>query len=386
MNNNKSLLALNMSVFLIMMGVGMIVALLPQRMIDLSGSISLVGWLASAFAVTFVLTQVPIGYLADKISFKKFMILGYLLCGLTGLLYFWAESPLLILIGRMLQGVGEVPVWALAPALLSLQYAERKGKVIGQYNAAMHLGLCIGPLLGILILLTTEQSNYAFLFFALISFTGAIFIQLFVKDHNHRSSTIINQFDLKTVFKLINNRPSLTVLLSIVLYGACYGLFLTLIPAFLITTKDFSQLSINLIFSLFYIAISLSQLIAGPLSDRKDRRILMVWSLLVVAAGLSVFSVFSNLLIYILITLTSLGLGTFAISSIAYLNETAPAELKGTISGTYYLFWGIGFFDGPIIIGKLSNYLNMGISFALVSVMLIGVAFLVSFGGKVNPK
>jgi MFS family permease len=79
MSKNKSLFAINISVFLIMLGVGMIVAILPQRMIDLSGSPLLVGWLASAFAITFVLAQVPIGHLADKISFKKFLLFGYLL-------------------------------------------------------------------------------------------------------------------------------------------------------------------------------------------------------------------------------------------------------------------------------------------------------------------
>ena len=71
-----SVIALNCSVFVLMCGVGMIVALLPQRIIALSGSISQVGYLASAFAVSYLLVQLPIGRLADLLGFKGFLIGG----------------------------------------------------------------------------------------------------------------------------------------------------------------------------------------------------------------------------------------------------------------------------------------------------------------------
>ena len=101
MSRYKSLIALNVSAFLLMLGVGMIVALLPQKIIDLSNSVSTVGYLASTFAVTYVLTQVPIGNLADKVGFKILLTLGYVLCGLTGLLYHWAGTSTLIFVGRL---------------------------------------------------------------------------------------------------------------------------------------------------------------------------------------------------------------------------------------------------------------------------------------------
>jgi len=59
MNNKKSLIAINISVFKIMLGVGMIVALLPQQVMDLTGSVTVVGLLASVFTITYVLAQIP---------------------------------------------------------------------------------------------------------------------------------------------------------------------------------------------------------------------------------------------------------------------------------------------------------------------------------------
>jgi len=47
------------------------------------------------------------------------------------------------------------------------------------------------------------------------------------------------------------------------------------------------------------------------------------------------------------LTLASLGLGMFGVASIAYLTECVSDSLKGTISGAYYVFWGLGYFLAP---------------------------------------
>ncbi|MDR3279984.1 MAG: MFS transporter [Synergistaceae bacterium] len=75
MKYDKTLLGLNISVFLMMIGVGMIVALLPQKIIALDGHGRNVGYLASMFAISYIVLQIPIGALADKYGFKKFLIL-----------------------------------------------------------------------------------------------------------------------------------------------------------------------------------------------------------------------------------------------------------------------------------------------------------------------
>lgn len=370
MRRYNSLIALNVSAFLLMLGVGMIVALLPQKIINLSHSVSTVGYLASTFAVTYVLTQVPLGRLADKVGFKLLLTSGYGLCGVTGLLYYWADSPTLILVGRSLQGIAEVPIWALAPALLSLQYANTKGKAIGIYNASFHLGLSVGPLLGMLLAQLGGPDTPAFLFFAAVSFVGGTIVYLFVE--NPPASKVINiePFNWNTILTFVAHRLTLVVLLGITLYGAGYGLAVTMIPAFLISAKGFDQAAISLSFSLFYIAISLSQLIAGPVSDKKGRQGFMSWGLILASTGLALFSPLQQPWINVSLTLASLGLGMFCVASLAYLNESAADSLKGTVSGAYYLFWGVGYFLGPLAAGALGHSLGLSTSFYLLAGLL----------------
>ena len=93
--------SVNLSAFLLMFGVGMTVALLPRKIIHLSGTVESAGYLASAFALTFVLVQIPIGKLSDRYGFKLLLICGYLTCACSGLLYYFADSAGLICIGRI---------------------------------------------------------------------------------------------------------------------------------------------------------------------------------------------------------------------------------------------------------------------------------------------
>ena len=146
MSQYRLLIVISLSAALLMVGVGMIVPLLPQRIISLSGSMQNVGYLASFFALSYLLLQLPIGTMADRLGIKPFLVLGYLCCGISGLVYFFADSTDTIFWGRIIQGAGEAPIWALGPALLSLAYPDAKGRVIGIYNAAIHAGLTLGPL------------------------------------------------------------------------------------------------------------------------------------------------------------------------------------------------------------------------------------------------
>lgn len=350
----RSIVIINISAFLMMLGIGMIVALLPQRIINLSDSAFNVGYLASAFALTFVLFQIPIGNFSDRFGFKPFLVGGYFLCSVTGLLYYFSESSNLIFLGRMLQGIGEVPVWTLAPAFLSIQYPAQKGKVMGIYNASLHCGLTAGSLLGI-ISYRTWQDNEAFLLFSGMSLFSGLLIALLVKNQKQKSISKTSKINLGMIMALMGNLTNQTVLVGVALYGAGYGIFISIIPAFLISVKNCNQTVVCMFFAVFYIAISLSQLIAGPFSDRKGRKPTMIYGLTLAAIGIASFLAFKLPVLIGLLTLAAFGLGAFCVAAMAFLSESVSNSLKGTISGAFYFSWGAGYFFGPLILEKIGK-------------------------------
>ncbi len=378
MSSRRTLVGVNIAVFSMMLGVGMIMALLPKRIIDITGSGATVGYLASAFALSYIILQVPIGNWSDKIGFKSFFVMGYLFCFITGLLYYFANSSIYYFLGRALQGIGEAPIWALVPALLSIKFPASKGKVIGFYNATIHFGLTIGPILGIIVS-TVWTNNQLFLFYANACLLGAIIILLTVDNDKSKSENITNSMNFKMISKVIFKRSTFIVFVGITLYGAGYGIFLTIIPAFLLNIKEVSQTFVGVFFSLFYVAISLSQIITGGLSDKMGRKIFMIFGLIIAAIGIFTFSGLGQQWILIALTFASLGLGVYYLSSMAFLNEVVPNSLKGTISGAYYLFWGIGFFFGPLVVGRIGELSGYSLGFIIYSTLLISEAIIMIF-------
>lgn len=51
------------------------------------------------------------------------------------------------------------------------------------------------------------------------------------------------------------------------------------------------------------------------------------------------------------LTVAAFGLGVFCVAAMAFLNESAPASAKGTISAIFCFFWGAGYFLGPLLLG-----------------------------------
>jgi len=382
-------LILNLSAFLAMLGTGMIMAILPQRILDLSSSLSSVGELASAFALTFVLAQIPMGWLSDRFGIKRFMVTGYFICAGTGLIYYVSDSCNHIFMGRMLQGIGEVPVWSLAPALLAIQYPDQKGKYMGLYNASMHCGLTLGSLLGIWMAKIWEADE-AFLFFAFTSFSAGLLIALFVKPPVHEGTgqtlgdaglTDKKPKGKTALLSLISNAENLVTYMGILMYGAGYGIFITMIPGFLIQVRGLDQAGIGFFFVCFYMAVGLSQIAAGGISDSWGRKPVMILGLGLAGSGLICFSGTGLVWTIFFLTLAAFGLGTYCVSALAFLNEQVSEEEKGIISGCFYFFWGIGYFSGPLCIGNLIQGISDQPGIWRISYQILALLFFIQLAG-----
>ena len=346
----RVLIVVSFAASLLMIGVGMIVALLPERVLDMSGSIQNVGFLASAFALSYLITQMPVGYLADRLGTRPFLVFGYLLATGSGIAFYFAGSTGAIFLGRFIQGAGEAPIWALGPALLSLAYPHAKGKVIGIYNASIHIGLAIGPLLGIYLFLN-QDGNLPFLLFAALCLSGGLLVFFFLPRLSVAGKELGQMPTMREFLRLLKKRTAVIVLLGILIYGAGYGICISVLPATLALDKGFDSVSNSIYFALFYVSISVSQIIIGLLSDRHGRLVYMVSGLILAAGGFASFASFTHPLIFIPLTIASIGLGVFCVTSMAYLNECVPDPLKSSVSTGYYLAWGLGYFLGPLMMG-----------------------------------
>lgn len=114
----------------------------------------------------------------------------------------------------------------------------------------------------------------------------------------------------------------------------------------------------------------------------------MIAGLFTVAGGFMTMAAYSFPLILLVLTITGFGMGVFYLASMAYLNEIVPDSLKGTISGAYYLFWGSGYFFGPLLITQAVDLLYFQAAMTAYSllVLLVAIGMILVLGLKITAR
>lgn len=110
------------------------------------------GWLVTGYLLVFGISVPFYGRLADRLGARRLFVAGLCIFAIGSLLCAVASTFLLLLVGRVIQGIGSGAIPGLGVALVSRAYPpERRGSVLGIVNAAVGSGAAIGPTLGGLI-------------------------------------------------------------------------------------------------------------------------------------------------------------------------------------------------------------------------------------------
>jgi predicted MFS family arabinose efflux permease len=128
---------------------GLIAPLLPEIEERTGAGEAALGLALAAYAIPILLVSIPVGRLADRIGRRPLLLGGLALTGLGSLLIAFTDSLGVLLIGRVVQGLGSTASWVAALALVSdLARPGRKGEAIGFALAANSFGAIAGPALG----------------------------------------------------------------------------------------------------------------------------------------------------------------------------------------------------------------------------------------------
>lgn len=106
-------------------------------------------WIATSFLLATAIFMVPLGRLADIYGMKKMIITGLIVYVSAALLAAVANSIMLLLAARVIQGIASAMISSTSSALLVLTFPlKQRGRVLGINVAVMYVGLSLGPFVG----------------------------------------------------------------------------------------------------------------------------------------------------------------------------------------------------------------------------------------------
>ena len=143
------LIILLLSVFIALLGIGIIVPVMPVFAESLGAGGLALGIIIAAFSLTRGFCQPIVGNLSDRWGRKGFLISGLVVYGLVGLLMPEATSIGSLILIRSLHGVGSAMIVPVAMAYVAdLSPVGHEGRTMGLLNIAIFTGIGSGPLIG----------------------------------------------------------------------------------------------------------------------------------------------------------------------------------------------------------------------------------------------
>ena len=145
----STLLAVCVGTFMLLLDVSVVMVALPSVQRALDATFSEVQWVVDAYALTLAAALLTAGSLADRYGHRRLYLLGLALFAAASLLCGVAQSPLMLILTRGLQGIGGAIMFSTALGLLGSHYRGRDRNVaFAVWGATTGLALALGPLVG----------------------------------------------------------------------------------------------------------------------------------------------------------------------------------------------------------------------------------------------
>ncbi len=122
---------------------------IPTIASDLHAHALLVSWVPTAFLLANVVGMLPAGHLADKYGRKRIYLCGHALFAVASIGACAAPSIELLLVWRVLQGLGAAMLFSCAQAIvMGVFMTGRRGTALGVMTSSIYFGVTLGPFLG----------------------------------------------------------------------------------------------------------------------------------------------------------------------------------------------------------------------------------------------
>lgn len=380
-----TLFVLGFVAFVTSFGAHVVAVNLPVYAKQVGAGLAMIGLLIAIYDFAEIIAKPVFGFVADRTGMKRTMQVGLTVFALASLGFF-AIDPRLLLLVRLLQGVGAAALSIVSAALVAAYFPASRGQAFGVYNAIKGAGYVLSPVVGGAIV---WASNFRMIFLACFGI-GVVGLLLSLtlppppesaafKDDDDDDDFSLAQF--AAVFK---NRTLLPWYLIIVVNMFLVGILFGFLPVY-VHTLGYDQLQNGFIIGAATLSYLLVQPFAGRLSDRVNPVAVIFGGLLLSAAGVLLIPFTSGPLLIAVAVMGGLGVGTVWTNSDAMVSKLADQGRIAATLGAAGSFKELGDMLGPLLIGALAQALGMRIAFVICGVLGFLSIALLKFARSPTP-
>lgn len=369
---NRQFYVLYFNIFLVFLGIGLVVPVLPVYLKDLGLKGSDLGILVAVFALVQMIISPFGGTLADKLGKKLIICIGLFLFAISEFLFAVSHTFELLIISRVLGGFSAGMVMPGVTGMIAdISPSSDKAKNFGYMSAIINSGFILGPGIGGFL---AEFSHRLPFYVAGVSGLVALILSI-VFIHNPKKATTdgFTKYQPELLSK-INWRVFLTpIILTLVL---AFGLssFETLFPLYTADKAHYSPLDISIaitgggifgaVFQVFFFDKFMKYF-----SELTFITYALIYSAIILAALTLTNSYWAIMLVSFVVFI---GFDMIRPAITNYFSNIA-GDRQGFAGGLNSTFTSMGNFIGPLVAGTLYDINFEFPIYMAVLVMIIGI-------------
>jgi MFS family permease len=296
------------------------------------------------------------GSMSDRLPRRKpLVVIGYGLAAASRALIAVAGRWPAVLTARLIDRTGKGIRSAPRDAIIAdVTPPEDRGRAFGFQRALDHTGAVIGPLLALLLLNVIHVPMRTLFMIAVVpGAIGVVMLMLFLREEPRAPKPVDSATQppahLPTNFHLAITAVALFSLANssdafLILRANAAGVSTAMLPA---------------LWAAHHVIKSLFSTRAGALSDRIDRRLLLVGGWMSYAVIYAVFPFAHSLLFFVvLFVLYAIPFTLSEGAERAWISDLVPAAARGKSFGIYYLANGLCVLVGTVLFGEIYQHVS----------------------------
>ena len=341
---------------------------IPDVLADLGQPDSRAGLLVAAAPMPGIVVAPIIGVLADRYGRRRVLVPCLVIFGLAALASAAAPTFTLLIVARLVQGLGGAGLINLSVVLIGDHWSGlERTRLIGRNSAALTVALAVFPSVGGIV---GDAANWRWAL-ALGGLTiplGALVWIRLPADRPGPERGVLDQ--LRGAGVVLRQPAVLTVLVAgVLLFTVIFGVFLTALPVHLEDEFGLSAGPRGLILSSFAIGATVAAMNLGRLRSRFSTRTVLVGSCTLIAVTAAALGLAPTVVLVVVASIAyGLGDGSAIPTMQDLMTGAAPDDQRGSVMAAWTMGVRVGQTIGPVSASALFGVTSTS------TTMLIGAA------------
>lgn len=363
MKNKASLTIIFLTIFIDLMGFGILIPILPTFASKQLGATDFqIGIVVAVFSLMQFIFNPIMGRLSDRIGRRPVILSTQLMTIISYLIFAFTNSYLLLIISRMIAGLGGSNIGVAQAYIADITSKEERAKGMGLIGAAFGLGFVFGPLIGALL----SKYGYPVAGFGAAAFSSLAFLFAIFKlpESLHEKKTEqkfqFKIFDFAFTKKVLSS-PSIGILvfLFFVIIFSIANIYGTLA---LLTYKvyHFSDQQNGILFGITGLIGALVQAgLMRKISQKYSDKKIVIGGLFFMVIGLGLIPYGGNFLgLSIVVSILAVGSGILQPIIPTMISKQSPENMQGSVLGVNQSLSALARVFGPLWGGFSFHYLG----------------------------